>query len=94
MLEKYEREFENKEDRLYLTKNGKLDAIEELAEIITVYLTNPYLLKMISEKHFNFISSFFKSPTECDEKVFLSKYEKFSKRYKKKIQKLSSMRTI
>lgn len=40
---------------------------DELAEIMTLYITNPFLLKLISRKHFNFCKKYFKPVVSCTE---------------------------
>jgi len=44
---------------------------EEIAELIVLYITNPYLLYVISIKHYNFFKQLFKSPTSCGPKTFI-----------------------
>ena len=71
---------EKKYDK-YCLENGKLlitpytfetdDIVEELGEIIQIYLLNPFILKTIDNKRYNFIKKFFKSPTPCTEKTFI-----------------------
>lgn len=77
------------EERLYLTTYAKgcSDRCEELAEIISLYLRNPYLLKLISEYHYEFLTRYFNSPTSNDKNTFLSIYETYSPRYRKSIEK-------
>lgn len=52
-------------NRLYLNDYSDNDIRDELAEIMTLYITNPYLLKLISEEHYKFCKKFFKSPVSC-----------------------------
>ena len=86
MLNVYKKEFKN--DKLILTRYAKEKGeTEHLAEIISMYLTNPHLLKLISEKHFEFVSRFFKSPTPCTREYFLTLYERYSPRYKKMLER-------
>jgi hypothetical protein len=66
------------------SKNNK---DEELAEIVSLYLRNPYLLKLISEKHYEFVSRFFNPPIKSDEDTFLTIYETYSPRYRKSLEK-------
>ncbi len=48
--------------RLYLNDYSDNAIDDEIAEAMTLYLTNPYLLKMISKDHFNFFKKYFFSP--------------------------------
>jgi len=74
---------------LYLTNYAKKThcVTEEIAEIISCYLLNPYLLKLISIKHYDFISKFFKSTVPCTKEYFLSIYERYSPKYRNSIIK-------
>jgi len=51
--------------RLYLNEYSNNEIHDELAEIQTLYITNPYLLKLISKPHFNFCKNYFKSSVTC-----------------------------
>ena len=84
MWKVYKEEYKN--NQLNITKYAECcDMIEQLAEIIVLYLTNPYLLKLISYKHFKFVKGYFKSPTPCTPDFFAGEYEKFSQGYPNKI---------
>lgn len=87
ILKAFKEEF--KEQRLFLTTYAKRvhDPVEEIAEIISLYLRNPYLLKLISAKHYEFVSEFFKSPSPMTREFFCSQYEKYSMRYKLSMEK-------
>lgn len=61
ILEDYETDFPR--DRLYLCEYSNESVDEELAEIIRLYIINPYLLKMIDVSVYNFIKKYFKSPS-------------------------------
>jgi len=52
-------------ERLYLNDYANNGYLDELAEIMSLYITNPYLLKLISKPHFDFLKKFFKSPVPC-----------------------------
>lgn len=85
----YVTKFSDKKSKLHLTNYAKRckDPVEELAEIISLYLRNPYLLKLISMSHYTFISRFFKPTVPCNHDYFLSQYELCSPRYKKTLTK-------
>lgn len=89
ILKSFKKRFTDNNIKLYLTSYAKRckDPIEELAEIIALYLKNPYLLKLISEDHYIFISKYFKSPTPCDKTYFDKQWEIYSNRHKKAIIK-------
>jgi len=52
-------------ERFNLNNYSNHEINDELAEIMTLYITNPYLLKIISNPHFNFCKKYFKSPVAC-----------------------------
>lgn len=52
---------------------------EEVAEILSLYMTNPYFLKLINFDIFDFFRERFKSPTECSQRTFLRFYKKWPK---------------
>lgn len=89
MLRQYKKDFLKKDNHLILTTYAKRERedSEELAEIIVLYMTNPYLLKLISQKHFDFVAGYFKSPIECTKEHFEKLFETYSQRYKKSIIK-------
>lgn len=49
-------------ERLYLNNYSNNELHDELAEVMTLYITNPYLLKLISKEHWLFCKRYFKSP--------------------------------
>ena len=51
--------------RLYLNDYSNNEIQDELAEILTLYICNPYLLRMISKEHWKFCKNYFKSPVAC-----------------------------
>lgn len=64
-------------ERFYLNDYCNNEICDELAEIMTLYVTNPYLLKLISKKHYDFCKEFFKSPTSCNVQKCHCIYEGF-----------------
>jgi hypothetical protein len=74
-------------ERFYLNDYSNNELFDELAELMTVYISNPYLLKLISKKHFNFCKSFFKSPMPCSLKKFRSIYNGFPIHVKEHMKK-------
>lgn len=55
-------------ERFNLNGYSNNEIHDELAEIMTLYITNPYLLWLISKTHYNFCKKYFKSPIACSEK--------------------------
>lgn len=66
---------------LILNKNCIRNRVEELAEIISIYLVNPYYLKLVDEERFKWIKTKFKSPSRCGKKTFMRYYEKWPEKY-------------
>lgn len=67
---------------------AKTNIIEEFAELIVLYLTNPYLLRHIDKSRYKFLRNLFKSPTPCSEKRFLKVYNEWSDDAKEECYKL------
>lgn len=65
------------ENRFYLNNYSNHEICDELAEIMTLMITNPYLLKLISKEHFDFCKRHFKSPVICNSKKCFTMYESF-----------------
>jgi hypothetical protein len=66
---------------------SEFDKDEEVAEMITLYLSNPYLLKLISNDRYEFIKCWFKSPTVCNKEKCYRIWKKFNRRLKTKLRK-------
>lgn len=62
-----------------LNHNSKKDRIEELAEILMLYILNPYLLKIINLEVFNFLKDYFISPSSCSKDYFCRKWSAWPK---------------
>jgi len=71
---------------LIMTKWGKKHVIEELADLITLYLTNPYCLKLIDKERFMWIKSKFKSPSPCGKKFFINCFCGWKSKARKKFR--------
>ena len=63
MSNDYLKEFPNK--RLFLNWYSNNEIDDELANIMVLYITNPYLLKLISNQHFKYMKRYFKSPVSA-----------------------------
>lgn len=70
--------------RLIVTNYSKEDIREELADILTIYLTNPYYLKLIDKERYCWLKSKFKSPTPCGYQTFLKLYNRWPKKLQDK----------
>lgn len=76
LLKEYKKEFPEK---LIINANSSLSNDEEFAEVFSLYLTNPYLLKNIDKHAFEFMKELFHSPTTCSKK----KYDEIASKWKK-----------
>lgn len=72
-------------ERLIMTSYTRKDKyqIEELADMISIYLINPYYLKLIDLERYKWIKTKFKSPVPCGSKTFLRYYNDWPKRRQK-----------
>jgi len=73
MMDDFKRTFPRQ--RLYLNDYCNNEYYDELAEILTLYITNPFLLKLISKEHWEFCRSYFKSPVACTKQKFEHIYQ-------------------
>jgi hypothetical protein len=73
-------------ERFYLTNYCNNDIVDEMAEIMTLYITNPYLLKLISIKHYKFFKKYFKSPIACSKEKCFKIFKVFPKHVKKDLK--------
>lgn len=65
-------------DRLVLNEYSNVGGSdEEIAEIIVLYLTNPYMLKLVSKKHYLFLKKYMKSPVPDTKKRCYIIYNSF-----------------
>lgn len=55
-------------NRLYLCEYSNENIIEEIAEIIRLYILNPFLLKLIDPRVYGFMTRYFKSPSPVSQK--------------------------
>lgn len=87
-MERYEEEFPIPLFLNSYVKNFKHDRREEVAEIGILYITNPYLLKLISAKRFQFFKRYFKTPNSAGKKYFFKIYNGFPIEIQKRLQKV------
>ncbi len=59
---------------------------EELAEIGTLFLINPYLIKLLDNERYKWLKSYYKSPTPCGKKTFFNYYNSWSSKIKKRFR--------
>jgi hypothetical protein len=64
-------------ERLYLNDYSNNEIRDEIAEIMTLYFTNPFLLKLISKKHIQFFKKYFKSISPCSYRHMLMMYQDY-----------------
>jgi len=58
---------------------------EEVAEIMSLHLRNPYFLKLISKEHYNFMQKRIKSYVPCTAEKFIEIYNDMDKKIKEKV---------
>lgn len=64
-------------ERFYLNDYSDYTLDDEIAEAMTLYITNPYLLKLISKDHWKFFRNYFLSPVPCTQKKFFAIYQTY-----------------
>jgi len=52
-------------ERFNLSNYCNNEIHDELAEVMEFYISNPYLLRLVSKPHFDFCKKYFKSPVAC-----------------------------
>lgn len=75
------------ESTLILNDNCLKNKKEHLAEVLRLYLTNPYFLYLLSEPDFNFFKDLFSSPTPCSKEKFLAIYSEWTGKAKRQCKK-------
>lgn len=75
IIDEYKKEFPKK--RLFLSAYSNTDVDEEIANLILLYISNPYLLKLVSDKHYKFLKRFFISPLATSAPTCFNIYQKF-----------------
>jgi hypothetical protein len=85
MILDYTKEFPT--ERFYINSYAGNGVFDELAEIMTLYITNPYLLRLISKKHYNFCKRYFKSPVSCSKDRLRMIYNMYPVIVKEHLQK-------
>lgn len=72
--------------RLYLNEYSNTNIDEEMAETLTLYIVNPYLLKLISKEHYFFFKEYLESPVQSSSKRFRKIYEGFPYEIKEELK--------
>lgn len=76
-VDEYKNAFPLCNDRAIINNYANTEVREEIAEIVSLYNTNPYFLKLISPNHFKFIAQYFKPAIICSEKKFIAIYNSY-----------------
>lgn len=85
MIDNYKKTFPT--DRFYLNDYSNYTIDDEIAEVIMLEMTNPYLLKLISKPHHDFLSSYFTSPVPCTKTRCSIIYDDFPIKCKENLKK-------
>lgn len=72
---------------LIINPNCKKDTKERLAELLRLYLSNPYLLYLISEETFSWFKNLMHNPTPCSKEKFLSVYSNWTPKVRRECKK-------
>jgi hypothetical protein len=80
---KYE-EYVKEHKRLMLNDYVEISIlVEELAELLRMYINNPYLLKLIDRDRWKWLKSIYKSPTPCSLQQFVKTWKGWNKDIRK-----------
>lgn len=69
-------------EKFSLNGNGSKNRKEEIAEIMGLYILNPYFLRLINKDIYDFLKTFFESPKTCNKVSLHNKWKKWSKEVK------------
>jgi len=72
--------------RLYLNTYSDHELDDEIAEIGTLFITNPGLLKLISKDHWKFFTQYFKSPVASSTKQMFTIYSGYPIEVKQELE--------
>lgn len=84
IISEFKKEFPT--ERFYINDYCNNELRDEVAELMTLYLVNPFLLKLISIKHWKFFRRYFKSPVACSTKRCFNIFEGFPIHVKKELE--------
>jgi hypothetical protein len=81
--------FEFPEERIILTKykRAQQDINEEIAEVMSLHLRNPYLLKLLHPNHHKFMQQYIKPYVACTQRKFIEIYNLLEQKDKEMIFK-------
>jgi hypothetical protein len=82
MLDDYKHTFATK--RFYINEYASKNLSDEVAEIGTLYIVNPYFLKLIAVEHWRWFKSQFKSSQPCSPQYFMLIYNDWPAAIKEK----------
>ena len=71
----------------FLSYQSKENNDEELANLISLYMTNPYCLKLISEERYKWLKTKFSTPTACTKHKFITLYNEWGFDARKQFQR-------
>jgi len=74
-------------ENCFLSHQSKENHDEELANLISLYMTNPFCLKLISEERYDWLKTKFTSPTPATQHKFVTLYKKWGFDARKNILK-------
>ena len=79
-------------NKCILNINSKENAFENLAESLTLYVTNPYFLRHINKEVYQYWSSLFHSPTRVSKTSFIRAWKDWDKRLREECIKKYGIR--
>lgn len=87
-IEKHYRKQTFTKPKFYINNWSKANKVEEIAEMICLFLLNPYLLKLIDNERFNFLKNKMKLKpvVPCTEKSFFRIYKEWCPTAKKHVK--------
>lgn len=71
---------------LVFTPHGKKDIIEELADLLALYMLNPYFVLLADRERFMWMKSRFKSPSVCGKKTFVKYWYLWTPKQRKRVR--------
>ena len=86
ILDKYKKQNFNKFFIKYINEK------EEIAELLTIFVLNPYLLKILDLNRYKFFSNMFKPINPCSIESFFREYSKWSEHDKMVFRKIYKLK--
>jgi len=75
----------------YLTPQSSDNYDEELADILCIYIINPYCLGLIDNERFEWVKERFHSPNQCSEKRFYTYFHSWDKKTRDRFVKKNNL---